>query len=93
VFQFLKLAEVHAGLLSKFHCSSSVQGGFLLMVLLAHLVEMYDMKFEEGKGVACDLYITTMCIARALDVMFKTRQVKKNPSSSASHQASILYLV
>ncbi len=54
-------------------------------MLLAHLVVTYDMKFEEGKGVLRDLYIATMCIARASDVMFKTRQVKKNPSNSASH--------
>jgi len=43
-------------------------------VLLAHLLVTYDMKLEEGKGVPRDLYIATMCIARASDVMFKTRQ-------------------
>jgi hypothetical protein len=39
-------------------------------VLLANLVVTYDMKFEEGKGVPHDL-----CIARASDVIIKTRTV------------------
>ena len=43
-------------------------------LLLAHLLVMYDMKFEKGEEAPPDRYIATLRIPRSTGVMFRKRQ-------------------